>query len=161
MNSPNRIVLGLGNLLLGDEGLGIRAVQAVAAHPDLPGDITCLDGGVMGLELLAHLANATHLLVIDTIQTGQAPGTLVRLEGDQVPKALPLKLSAHEIGFQELLALNELRGLGRPHLVVWGLVPAVLEPGVMLSERIATQLDALVQAVLEELRLWDRPAARS
>lgn len=154
MNQPNILVLGLGNLLLGDEGLGIRALQELQDRHVLPAAITCLDGGVMGLELLVYLAGATHLLVIDAVMTGQPPGTLVRLEGDEVPKGLSQKFSLHEIGLQDLLALNELRGMAKPQLVVWGLVPAVLEPGVGLSGPIAAQLDALVKAVTGELRSW-------
>lgn len=162
MSQPNIVVLGLGNLLLGDEGLGIRALESLQARYELPDAITCLDGGVMGLELLAYLTGTTHLLVIDAIETGQPPGTLVRLEGEQIPKTLSQKLSLHEISFQDLLALNELRGMAVPHLVVWGLVPAILDPGVRLSEPVEVQLDTLVEAVIGELQNWGvTPSSRS
>jgi hydrogenase maturation protease len=153
MQSPI-LVLGLGNLLLGDEGLGIRALERLQAEYELPAEVSCIDGGVLGLELLAYVDGVTRLLVIDAVQTRQPPGTLVRLEGEQIPQALALKLSMHQVTFQEVLAMCQLRGTTPPQLVIWGMEPAVLETGVELSEIVENQLNHLVQKVLEELQCW-------
>jgi hydrogenase maturation protease len=148
------LILGLGNLLLRDEGLGIRALELLQDRYELPQNIDCVDGGVLGLELMAHVEGRTHLLAIDAVQTGQAPGTLVRLEGEEVPKSLTFKLSMHQVTFADILALSALRGTLPPRLVVWGMVPAILETGVELSPVVAAQLRGLVEAVVGELQQW-------
>lgn len=151
---PQTLLLGLGNILLGDEGIGIRALERLQVQYQLPETVQPLDGGVMGLELLTYVEDAKALLAIDAVQTGQPPGTLVRLEGEEIPTTLAMKLSMHQVNFQEVLAVSRLRGKTPPRLVVWGMEPAVLEPTVVLSEPIANQLDNLVQAVVAELSEW-------
>jgi hydrogenase maturation protease len=128
------LLLGLGNLLLGDEGLGIRALERVMERYDLAETVRCLDGGVLGLELLAYVEGTTHLLVIDAVRTGQEPGTLIRLEGEEIPTALALKLSMHQVTFQEVLGISLLRGTVPPRLVILGIVPAALEAEIGLSQ---------------------------
>jgi hydrogenase maturation protease len=150
----NILLLGLGNVLLGDEGLGIRAWERLQEQYHLPEEVNCVDGGVLGLELLAYVDGVTHLLAIDAVQTGQPPGTLVRLEGEEIPKTLALKLSMHQVSFQEVLAMSYLQGTTPPRLVIWGMEPAVLETGVILSDVVEAQLDHLVQEVVGELRQW-------
>jgi len=152
--SPTTLLLGLGNTLFGDEGLGIWALERLLERYRLPPEVAALDGGVLGLELLAHVEGATHLLVIDAVQTGRVPGTLVRLEGGDIQAALALKLSMHQVGFQEVLAMSALRGTTPPRLVVWGMEPATLETGLDLSETVAARLDHLVEAVVDELHHW-------
>lgn len=154
MVRPEILVLGLGNILLGDEGLGIRALEQLEKCYYLPDTIQVLDGGVLGLELLAYAEGMTKWLIIDAVQTGQAPGTIVRLAGAEVPAALALKLSMHQVGFQEVLALCQLRGTMPSDLVVWGIEPAVLASGVRLSEAVAVHLEELVERVVTELEGW-------
>jgi len=151
---PNILILGLGNLLLRDEGLGMRALECLQERYDLPQDVTCVDGGVLGLQILAYMEGVTHLLVIDAVQTGQVPGTLVRLEGEEIPKTLSLKLSMHQIRFEDVLAISHLQGTVPPRLVVWGLEPAVIESGLDLSHPVEAQLEHLVEEVVGELRKW-------
>ncbi|MFZ4860265.1 MAG: hydrogenase maturation protease [Desulfuromonadaceae bacterium] len=151
---PNILLLGLGNLLLGDDGLGIRALQRLQDRYALPEAVDCVDGGVLGLELMAYVEGRTHLLTIDAVQNGAAPGDLVRLEGDEIPKSLTIKLSMHQVSFADIMALSTLRRTTPPHLVVWGIVPAALELGVGLTPIVEAQLDRLVDAVVGELRRW-------
>lgn len=151
---PNILLLGLGNLLLQDDGLGIRALELLQDRYDLPEEVDCIDGGVLGLELMAHVEGRTHLLAIDAVQTNQAAGTLVRLEGDEIPKGLTIKLSMHQVSFADILALSTLRRTLPPRLVVWGIVPSCLESGVGLSPLVANQLENLVESVMGELHQW-------
>lgn len=152
--SANILVLGLGNFLLCDEGFGIRALELLQSRYDLPENVDCVDGGVLGLELLAYVKERTHLLAIDAVQNGQEPGTLVRLEGDEIPQGLSIKLSMHQVRFADILALSLLRGAAPPRLVVWGMVPASLNSGVELSEVVDVRLGELVENVAGELRQW-------
>lgn len=148
------LVLGLGNILLQDEGLGVRAVERMAARYRLPPDVQVVDGGVMGLDLLPYLEGVSHLLITDAVQTGQPAGSLVRLEGEAIPAALQVKMSMHQVGLQELMALAGFQGTLPEQLVLWGLEPASLEWGLELSAPIAAQIDALVDAAMGELRAW-------
>ncbi len=148
------LVLGLGNILLSDEGLGIRAVEQLGTRYILPPEVQVIDGGVAGLDLLPYLEGVTHLLVVDAVQMGAAPGTLVRLADEAIPQGLPVKMSLHQVGLHELLALARLQGTLPPQVVVWGMEPAVLAPGLELSPTVAAGLERLVTAVTDELRGW-------
>ncbi|MCX7853970.1 MAG: HyaD/HybD family hydrogenase maturation endopeptidase [Caldilineales bacterium] len=148
------LVLGLGNILLGDEGLGVRAVERLQARFHFPEEVQVMDGGVAGLDLLPYLEGVTHLLVVDAVRMGAEPGTLVRLEGESLPLGLPMKLSVHQVGLHELLLLAHLQEILPPRVVVWGMEPAALEPGLELSPAVEAGLEGLVQAVADELRDW-------
>ena len=148
------LVLGIGNILLRDEGLGVRALERLTQDYGVPSTIQVVDGGVMGLDLLPYLEDLSTLLVIDAVQTGQPPGTLIRLEGDAIPAALALKMSMHQAGLQELLATSQLQGTLPSKVVLWGMEPASLGWGLDLSSPVAAGLDALVQAVVGELQEW-------
>ncbi|RME43223.1 MAG: HyaD/HybD family hydrogenase maturation endopeptidase [Chloroflexi bacterium] len=153
--------MGLGNILLGDEGLGVRALERLLVRYTLPAQVRAIDGGVMGLDLLHYLEGIDRLLVLDAVQTGRPPGSLVRLEGEEVPAALAVKMSMHQVGLQELLAVSRFRGTLPPGLVLWGMEPASLEPGLSLSDVVEARMDGLIEAVVEELHGWGvRLAAR-
>ncbi len=151
------LVLGLGNTLLSDEGLGVAAVQRLSETHRFGPEVELLDGGTLGLDLLHRLEGVRDLIIVDAVQTGDPPGTLVRLEGDAIPKALARKMSMHQVGLQELLAVSQLRGTMPPHVVLWGMAPAALGWGVELTPAVAAQLDALVTAVASEVNQRDRP----
>lgn len=113
-----------------------------------------MDGGVAGLDLLPYLESVTHLLVVDAVRMGAEPGTLVRLEGETLPLGLPMKLSVHQVGLHELLLLARLQETLPAHVVVWGMEPGALEPGLELSPAVAAGLERLVEAVADELKGW-------
>jgi len=152
--SPVALVLGLGNLLLSDEGIGVHVVQHLSQRYDVPEQVQILDGGTLGLGLLPYLQGVTHLLVVDAVDAGQPPGTVVRLEGEEIPSALAHKMSMHQVGLQELLALSQLSGHTPAHIVLIGVQPASLEPGLEPSPLIAAHLSALADRVAGELRAW-------
>ena len=148
------IVLGLGNLLRRDEGLCIRALERLRASYTLPKTVQLVDGGTLGLELLSYLEGTERVLILDAVLTNGPPGTLLRFAGEQIPSFFGMRTSAHEIALADLLAVMKLRGTEPRDLVVWGMQPAVLELGWELSKPVDTSLDALVSAVVTELRRW-------
>jgi hydrogenase maturation protease len=150
----NVLVVGIGNILMHDEGLGVRAVERLRAAYVLPPEVEVLDGGTLGMYLLPRLEGVTHLLICDAVQTGGAAGALVRLEGDAIGAVLSPKMSMHQLGLQDLLALASLQGTLTAHVVVWGMEPAVVELGLALSPAVSLQLDALMQALVRELIQW-------
>ena len=148
------LVLGLGNLLRRDEGLGIRAMERLRACYTLPAAVQLVDGGTLGLELLSYLEGTERVLILDAALTDGPPGTLLRAAGDQVPAFFGMRTSPHEIALADLLAVTKLRGTEPHELVVWGMQPAALELGWELSEPVAAHLDALVDAAAAELQHW-------
>ncbi len=149
--APVRIVvLGVGNLIMGDEGLGVRCVERLEAAGALPAGVVVIDGGTSTHELLAELEDLDLLVIVDAV-AGDAPGTLVRLEGDRIPAALSNKLSPHQHGINDLLANLRLLGRSPARVVVLGAVPAVIALGLELSPTVEAVLPALEAAVVAEV----------
>ena len=144
-------MLGMGNLLLEDEGLGVRALEILQQRYEIPPEVELLDGGTTGMGLLDDISEREHLIVLDAVQTGDPPGTLVRLAGDDVPVYFSMRISPHQLGLSDVLATLELSGEKPAEVVVLGLVPQSLEMSLELSELIAEKLDSLVGAAVTEL----------
>ena len=154
MSAARPLVLALGNILMQDEGLGVHALNRLTQRYHFPDDLPLLDGGTLGLALLPYVADSTDLLIIDCVDNRQAAGTLVRLEGSDVPAALALKMSVHQVGLQDLLAASRLQGTLPQRLVLWGIQPASVDWGLELSPTVASSIDELIRAVVQELRGW-------
>jgi len=155
------LVLGLGNILLRDEGVGVRVVERLLEQYDFPEGVRVMDGGTLGLDLLPFLEEASRLLVIDAVQARKPPGTLVRLVGDEIPIFLDAsKVSPHQEGLQDLLAVAVLKGYLPDEVVFWGAQITSLGVGLDLSEAVAEQVDALAEKVLAELAQWGIDAQR-
>jgi hydrogenase maturation protease len=151
------LVLGMGNILLEDEGLGIRALQVLQKRYQIPGGVELLDGGTTGMGLLDEISRREHLLVLDAVQTGDPPGTLVEMRNDEVPVYFGMRVTPHQLGLSDVLATLELTGEQPSGVTVLGLVPESLEMSLELSERIGAELDALVNAAVTELTALGYP----
>ena len=155
------LVLGLGNILLGDEGVGVRVVEHLLEQYDFPEGVRVMDGGTLGLDLLPYVEDASRLLVIDAVQARKPPGTLVRMVGDEIPMFLDAsKVSPHQEGLQDLLAVAVLKGYLPDEVVFWGAQIESLGVGLELSTSVAAQVEALAGRVLEELARWGVDAQR-
>ncbi|MFM2121503.1 MAG: HyaD/HybD family hydrogenase maturation endopeptidase, partial [Pseudomonadota bacterium] len=109
--APHVVVLGIGNVLWADEGFGVRCVEALQQGWAFPPEVELVDGGTQGLYLLPLVQSATHLLILDAVDWQLAPGELVQVEGEDVPRFLGArKMSLHQTGFQEVLMLAQLTG---------------------------------------------------
>jgi hydrogenase maturation protease len=128
--------------------------ESVGRRFAFPPEVTVLEGGTLGLDLLPRLDGVEHLLVIDAVKLGRAPGEIVRLEGDEVPAALDVKLSPHQVALQDLLAAARLLGSEPPHVVLWGMEPGRLDPGTGFSAGVTEALPRIETAVLDELDRW-------
>jgi hydrogenase maturation protease len=151
---PVTLVLGLGNILLRDEGIGVRALELLDERYEFPPEVQLLDGGTLGLNLLPYVEDADRLLVIDAVKMGGEPGTVVRLEGEEVPASLSVKISPHEMGLADVLAAAQLRGRCPSELVLVGVQPGVIDTGLELSAPVAAQVASLVEAALSQLSRW-------
>lgn len=148
------LVLGLGNLLMNDDALGVRIVERFRERFQAPAGVVIVDGGTLGLDLLPLLEGVERLLIVDAIDLGAAPGTVFRLVGDEVPRAFANKLSVHQMGVQDLLAVAELQGHCPAELVVWGAQPDSIDMDLRLSPAVAASLDAVLAGVARELQGW-------
>jgi hydrogenase maturation protease len=148
------LVLGLGNILLRDEGIGVWVAESLSRGFEFPSEVTILEGGTLGLDLLPRLEGVERLLLIDVVKLGRGPGEVTRLEGDEVPAALDVKISPHQVGVQDLLAAARLLGREPPEVVLWGIEPERLDPGTGFSPLVLAALPRLQAEVLEELRRW-------
>jgi hydrogenase maturation protease len=146
------LVLGLGNALCGDDGLGGAVILALERGYDAPPGAQVLDGGTLGLSLLPFVEEARELILVDAVRTGDPPGSLVRLRGEDVAPAVAQRLSVHQIGVADLLDAAHWRGRSPQTLVLLGLAPDRLDWGVGLSPAVAEALPRLLDLVLEEAR---------
>ena len=139
---------------MGDDGAGVRAVQRLAAGHSFPPGVRLLDGGTLGLDLLPFLEGLDRLLIIDALETGGPPGTIARLTGEMIPVAFETRLSPHQMGLRDLLAVSDLMGNRPPAMTLLGVQPETIEPGTDLSPPVESALDILVEMALRELRGW-------
>ena len=145
------LVLGVGNILLTDEGVGIRVIERIQERYEFPDNVSVLDGGVLGLSLLGVISEADHLIVVDAVKNGREPGVLYRLKGDQVPKRILAKNSLHQVDFLE--TLTSCQALDRvPETVIVGIEPQDIENlSIELTPVVQEKMDSLVEMVLKEL----------
>lgn len=150
---PSVLILGIGNLLWADEGFGVRAVETLQARYRFQDPVRVLDGGTQGLYLVEHVQEADILVVFDAVDYGLPPGTLKRVEGDEVPKFLGVKkISLHQTGFQEVLATAELLGRYPAHLLLIGVQPVELDDyGGSLRDEVKAQIDPAIDVALDYL----------
>lgn len=161
--STRLLVLGLGNPLCGDDGLGVAAVAELARRYQLSARAVVLDGGTLGLSLLPFLEDAEDAILVDAVRADAPPGALVRLAGADVRPAVEARLSVHQVGVADLVGAADLLGRLPRRLALVGLVPATLELGLGLSPVVAAALPALVAAVAAQAgrmghRFLERPA---
>ncbi|WP_313953739.1 HyaD/HybD family hydrogenase maturation endopeptidase [Accumulibacter sp.] len=145
------VVLGAGNILLSDEGLGVRAIERLPLAYSLPPPVELIDGGTCGMEMLEDLENLDALIMVDAILAGKAPGTPIRLTGEAVPVFFRTKLSPHQIGLCDVLATLELLGKGPRYTAILGVQPLSLALGMELTREVENVMPALLRMVVDEL----------
>ncbi|HZV55855.1 MAG TPA: HyaD/HybD family hydrogenase maturation endopeptidase [Rhodocyclaceae bacterium] len=145
------VILGIGNTILSDEGVGVRAAEALEEQYDLPEGVEVIDGGTAGMELLGPLSGTDLLLVLDAIKAGRPPGTVVKMVGDEVPVFFRSKLSPHQVSISDVLAGLEFSGDPPGDLVLIGVEPDNLELGLELTPAIAARVPEMVRLAAEEL----------
>jgi hydrogenase maturation protease len=152
MNNERIVVLGIGNILLRDEGIGVRVVEELERRYRFPENVRCVDGGTQGLWLMATIQETDHLVVVDAILGRGEPGTLYRIEREDLPTGLRVKQSAHDSDLLEALTLCSFLEKEPKTVVVLGIEPEDIQPmGLELTETVAGRMDDLVSLVIKEL----------
>ena len=147
-------VIGLGSPLMADDGLGLVALGVLREQWAFDPPVELVDGGTWGMNLLPVIESAGRLLLVDAIDTGAEPGTVVVLERDQLPIFLSTKISPHQVDLQDVLSVAEFRGTLPRDTVAIGLQPARVEMSADLSPLIQHRLPVLIARVLERLEAW-------
>jgi len=144
------VVLGMGNLLLSDDGMGIHALQYLERDPRVPPGIEFVDAGTFGVELIGYTAGATRLIVLDSVNVGAAPGTLIRMEGDEL-EGLPPAGNVHDLSLADLMMALRLLNQEPKEVILIGIQPARTDPGTTLSPAVQATLSSLVDVAVREL----------
>jgi hydrogenase maturation protease len=144
------LVLGLGNVLCGDDGLGVAAIGLLSRQFRIPERVRVLDGGTLGLSLLSHIRASEDVILVDAICGAGPPGTFIRIEGDEVGPAVRTRLSCHQIGVADLLSVLDILDAYPRRLILLGLIPETLKLGLGCSPPVKSQLPELVGKIVEE-----------
>jgi len=145
------VVLGVGNLLMGDEGVGVRAVGEMARRYEMPPEVRIIDGGTMGIELLPYLDGCSHLLIVDAMKGEGQPGATKRIAIDSPPNFFRNRSSPHQIGLADVLALAAMTDALPGSVTLLGIIPQQMDTGLVLSEPVAAGMGPLLAMIVAEL----------
>lgn len=149
-DNPNILILGIGNILMSDEGVGIKVIEKLEQDYSLPPNITLLDGGTAGYTLLDIMKDYEKIIIIDAVLGGKEPGTIYRLTANDIMTKPELKLSGHQIDLSEVVALaQKLREL--PELLLFGVEPASMDYSTEIGPEVSGVMDRLIETILDEL----------
>ena len=159
-NNRNHItILGIGNTLYTDEGLGVYALPPLEKLYGADEQVELVDGSTDGMSLLGPVEDTDYLIVLDAINAGKEGGHIIQLQGDEIPAYYGVKMSIHQLGFQEVLLASKLRERYPKNIVMIGMQPTSFELGIGLSETNEAQLPELVQLVEMQVNKWKNELA--
>jgi hydrogenase maturation protease len=147
-------LIGLGNLLMGDEGVGVHAIRYLEAHYEVPPDLEIVDGGTAGLDLLPYVEKRHRVIFVDAVNFEREPGYIGILKNREIPAMFGVKDSLHHLGLMDVLAAAQLLDATPGEMCLIGIQPQTMELGVELSDLMQGRLPALVDHILEQLRSW-------
>jgi hydrogenase maturation protease len=148
------MVLGIGNILLSDDGVGVHIVNKLNNEYIFPANVTLIDGGTKGLDLLPLLEDKERVLFVDAANFKKEPGTIDMVIGENIPAFLSQKLSMHQIGVPDMLFAARLMGITPPEMCLIGIQPKSMETSTEMSEEVKVRFDDLYVKVLDKLREW-------
>jgi hydrogenase maturation protease len=146
-------LLGLGNLMRTDDAVGMLTLSKLTKDGKFPHAVRVIEGGTLGLDLLDSLRDVSHLLVLDAVDAGVAPGTLMRFEGEDLDN-LPVSKSVHLLGFSDLMGALRLIDAAPAEVVLLGVQPASTDWGTVLTSAVETEQDKLMELALAQLAQW-------
>ena len=152
-SNKETVVLGVGNLIHSDDGVGIHALRRLEGDDRVPSGVSLIDGGTLGLELLSSVYECRRLILLDAVDIGEEPGTVVRLENNEI-RGLKTGKSVHQLAVADLLNTLTLVSDIEREIILIGVQPATTDWGTELSESVAAAVREVVEQVLAQLRKW-------
>jgi hydrogenase maturation protease len=151
MSDPKPIlILGIGNILLKDEGVGVHTAKRMM-EMDLPPDVEVMDGGTMGLNLLFYIEGRKKVIVIDTVLVGDPPGTIYRFTDESLVDNKPMLRTAHGIDFSDVIKTSKMLGTKPEEIVFIGIEPESIDEGLEMTPTIEKRVPVLIKMVMKEL----------
>ncbi|MCS7163790.1 MAG: HyaD/HybD family hydrogenase maturation endopeptidase [Thermodesulfovibrio sp.] len=147
-------VIGVGNILMQDEGVGPKVVEILKSSYKFEPEIEIIDGGTLGLDLLPYIEKYKKVIIVDVVDFGKEPGFIKVLKGEEIPPYLKTKLSVHHVGIQDLLEVARLLGIMPKELVLVGIQPQSIDLGLDLTPILVDKLKELINEILLILKKW-------
>lgn len=147
-------ILGIGNTLYSDEGVGVHVLSLLEERLKSYENVEIFEGATDGMRLLGPVEDTDHLLIVDAMNGGKAPGTIYSVKNEAIPAYYGVKMSVHQVGFQEVLFAARIRERLPRHMVMIGVQPASLEFGVGLSGTVESSLEELMDQIEAQVRDW-------
>lgn len=148
-------IIGLGNILLRDEGIGVHVINTIKQRYTFSPYVEVIDGGTMGLDLLPIFQRHDRILIVDSVDFGMKAGHIGIIENDAIPSTLNSKLSVHHIGLSDVLFASKLMGISPSEICLIGIQPGSIDIGLDMTEEINGKMDTLIDAVIGKLREWN------
>ncbi len=154
MNKKTAIV-GIGNILMSDDGVGVFAVRELQNRYIFPESVRLIDGGTKSLELLPYIEQMQRVLFIDAVNFSKQPGYIGEVSGEEIPEYFSTKLSVHQIALPDLIGVGRLTGVLANELYLIGIQPLSVNTGYGLTEPVKAEFDRLLERVIEKLKQWN------
>lgn len=148
---PKTLILGIGNILLSDEGIGVRVIEYLQTQP-LPADVELVDGGTAGADLIDILADRKTVIIVDAVRSDHPPGTILKFTGDDLIFSQENPLSLHDLDIPQTLKMTQLLHCAPEQVVCFGVVPEQISPDMKLSKTIADLVVPIAEMVLREVQ---------
>ncbi len=149
--------MGVGNILLTDDGLGVHLVNQIAHHPGLPASVRCIDGGTAAFEALYACEDCNRLILVDAVNAGGQPGAIYNMSVETWRGAK--RRSAHQFSLLDALFMASGPGKSEIHIRVIGMEPADISPGLDMSHQVKERFPELMECILDEVNREARRAS--
>ncbi|UCG61322.1 MAG: HyaD/HybD family hydrogenase maturation endopeptidase, partial [Candidatus Zixiibacteriota bacterium] len=147
-NRPRTAIMGAGNVLMGDDGIGVRVIEVLRDKEGLPDGIEIIDAGTATLDALALVENVDHLIIVDAVKGGQPPGTIYQFSPDDVSEPPSQKISLHQMSLLEALKVGRMLGAKTPRVSIIGVEPKTIAAGTSLSKEVGDQIPNIISAIM-------------
>jgi len=153
-NTSEITILGIGNLLMGDEGVGIHAMNTLQESYTFSPAINFVDGGTIGIDLIPYFEECKKMIIIDAVDSQEDPGYIVTLVNEEIHFRFNTKLSLHHAGLSDVLSIIKLQEIDAPDLILIGVQPKIVEMGIELSDIIGGKMDQIISLMVSKLEEW-------
>jgi hydrogenase maturation protease len=147
-------LIGVGNILLRDEGVGVHVINAIKRRYTFSSDVEIVDGGTMGLDLLPIIEGKDKVLIVDAVDFGEKPGYIGMIEKDDIPSVLNTKLSVHHINLSDVFFALKLMGTYPSEICLIGIQPQSIDVGLNMTDEINDKVDELIEKAVTRLKKW-------